>query len=67
MFLEDEQIVKLTGYRQKAKQVARLRKLGILFFVNASGHPVVPDSSVNGSKQPKPEKTWTPSWAAHQA
>lgn len=64
MFLTDEQLVKLTDRRQKSQQIAQLRKMSIPFFVNASGHPVVTLSAVEGKKKERPSsKTWSPSWA----
>lgn len=68
MFLDDEALFKLTGYRQKAKQIARLRAQGVPFFVNASGHPVVAEAAITGkSDAPKQSKTWEPTWAGVQA
>lgn len=65
MFLNDDDLFKLTGYRQKAKQTARLRKMGVPFFVNASGHPVVTEAAITGKGEaPKQIKTWEPAWGA---
>jgi len=41
LFLSDTDLEKLTGRKQKSRQVAELRRLGVPFYVNASGHPVV--------------------------
>jgi hypothetical protein len=64
VFLDPEQLVKLTDRRQKSAQIAQLRKMGIPFFVNASGHPVVTESSLEGKKKEPVSKSWSPSWAA---
>jgi hypothetical protein len=66
IFLSDEDLRELTGYAHKAKQVAQLRRMGLPFFVNAAGRPVVALAAVEGgrSKPVAAEKTWEPSWAA---
>ncbi len=51
IFLEPEEIRTLTGWAQKRKQVEQLRKMGIPFFVNAAGHPIVSKAAVEGSRQ----------------
>lgn len=62
-FLSDDDLRKLTGRGQKSRQIAWLRSEGIPFRVNATGHPVVTWSAVDGPKQaaqaPAPT-TWTP-------
>lgn len=64
VFLSDEDLVLLTGYRWKSKQVAQLRQMGLPFFVNAAGAPRVAKATVEGRKETVPkEKTWEPKWA----
>jgi hypothetical protein len=61
MFLEDDEIAKLTGRKMKGHQVLALRQMGIPFFVNATGHPVVTRIAVEGGKKdadPQPKKRW---------
>ena len=41
MFLTDDQLALLTGYKRRHKQIAWLRERGIPLIVSASGHPVV--------------------------
>ena len=55
----------LTGYAQKAKQVEQLRRMGLLFFVNAAGRPIVARAIVEGRRsEAEPVKpTWEPAWA----
>lgn len=65
MFLDDDELVRLTGYKQKKKQISQLRAMGIPFRVNAGGLPIVTRSAVEGGKQKeKSTTTWEPSWAA---
>jgi hypothetical protein len=47
IFLDDDDVVKLTGKKLKAGQIDVLRRMGILFYVNAAGRPVVPIFSVD--------------------
>lgn len=65
MFLSDSDLRDLTGYVRRAKQVAQLRKMGIPFFVNAAGRPIVARATIEGRNEPAAkEKTWEPAWAA---
>lgn len=65
MFLSDTDLEKLTGRKQKSRQVAELRRLGVPFYVNASGHPVVARAVLEGGKPAAPVKpSWEPTWAA---
>ena len=59
MFLEEDQVRELTGYTIKARQIAQLRSMGITFFVNGRGRPIVTVSAIEGRKQ---ERTTTPAW-----
>jgi hypothetical protein len=63
MFLDDEALYVLTGYRWHSKQVAELRRQGVPFRVNAAGRPAVAKSAIEGSKpEPDQHKKWVPSW-----
>jgi ribose 5-phosphate isomerase len=67
MFLTDEELLVLTGYRQHSKQVAELRRQGVPFNVNAAGRPAVARAVLEGAKQQatiKQSKGWEPKWAA---
>lgn len=69
MFLTDEELYQLTGYKQPSKQVAMLRCQGVPFHVNAAGHPKVARAVLEGGKQTDSKRiaTWSPSWAVtHQ-
>jgi hypothetical protein len=68
MFLTDEELVQLTGYRQASKQVAHLKAQRIPFHVNRAGHPRVTRAVLEGRKVvEKTTKSWSPSWAGNQA
>jgi hypothetical protein len=70
MFITDEDLRELTGYTHRAKQVAQLRRMGIPFFVNAAGRPIVARATIEGGNQSSPTaatKKWEPSWAGSQA
>ena len=65
MFLTADDLVKLTDRKQKTQQITQLRKMGISFFVNASGHPIVTIAAVEGKPktEKKADKLWSPKWA----
>lgn len=61
MFLDREDISALTGRKTKAHQIDALRRMGIAFFVNATGHPVIARSAIEGKPDnPPPKRTWSP-------
>ena len=61
LFLEPEDIVILTGRKTKPSQVDALRTMGILFYINASGRPVVPKSAIEGGDSiTQHDKEWVP-------
>ena len=64
MFLSTEELVQLTGRKVKAKQIDALRRMGIVFFVNALGSPVVARVAIEGrmdvSKQVVTRASWQP-------
>jgi hypothetical protein len=66
MFLTDAELRDLTGYAQRSKQVAQLRRQGIPFYLNAAGRPIIARAIIEGGKESsaEPEKTWEPAWAA---
>ncbi len=66
MFLDADELKALTGYAQRARQIAQLRQMGIAFWINGAGRPVVARSVIDGSKSTdQPAKTWEPAWAAN--
>jgi len=61
MFLEDDELAKLTGYKFKSKQIEWLRAAAIPFRVNATGHPVVTRGAIEGRKEePAQPQRWVP-------
>ena len=62
LFLENDELVKLTGRRFKSHQIAWLRKQAIPFRISATGHPVVTRSAIDtAANQAGPVRTgWTP-------
>jgi hypothetical protein len=59
-FLSPDELFALTGRRIKSKQIEALRTMGLPFFVNAVGKPVVSRSVIDGGKAVGPDKKWTP-------
>jgi Domain of unknown function (DUF4224) len=61
LFLTGEEMTVLTGRKMKGKQVEAMRTMGILFFVDAMGQPVVARSAINGGQpEPKLKEPWVP-------
>lgn len=62
IFLDPADIATLTGKRTKSGQINQLRRMGFLFYVNASGHPVVPVTSIvtNIAQTGQVKKEWSP-------
>lgn len=61
MFLNRDEVVTLTGRKNKRHQINALRTMGIPFFVNACGHPVVTRVAVEGRPVTVEHKpTWSP-------
>ena len=59
MFLNDEQVIKLTGCKTKKLQCENLKRQGIPFHTNAKGKPIVCRVHVEGmspaANDPEPE------------
>lgn len=69
LFLDKEDLFKLTGYRQPKKQAKHLREQRIHFHQNRAGHPRVTRAAVEGRKVATASTTsnkpsWSPTWAA---
>jgi hypothetical protein len=60
VFLNQIELSILTGRTSKSSQITVLRKMGIVYFVNASGYPVVPRSSIENQPSPPPPQRWMP-------
>jgi hypothetical protein len=62
LFLEDDELAKLTGYKIKSKQIEWLKAAAIPFRVSATGHPVVTRGAIEGRKEePAKPPRWVPS------
>ncbi|WP_082717506.1 MULTISPECIES: DUF4224 domain-containing protein [Burkholderia] len=62
-FLSTDELAVLTGRKLKSKQVDALRRMGIAFFVNAAGRPIVARSAIEGKKESAPRnarRAWEP-------
>lgn len=62
-FLKPDEVKELTGRTKIALQIAQLAKMGIPFFINAVGRPIVTRSAIEGrgGAQPAPQKkAWVP-------
>jgi hypothetical protein len=59
-FLDLDELRWLTGWAQKSKQIAQLRRMGIPFYVNALGLPIVARSVIEGTrtKIQEPNTRW---------
>ncbi len=67
MFLSEQELIDLTGYRQASKQAAHLKAQRIPFHTNRAGHPRVARAVLEGRKVvEKTAKSWSPSWAGNQ-
>lgn len=61
MFLTEDEVSMLTGRKVKKLQVEQLRKMGVPFYVNAVGRPVVVRSALEGRKEHEITKPkWQP-------
>lgn len=59
-FLTNDEIRHLTGFVFFERQIAQLKEMGLPFWVNGRGKPVVPRHVIDGStKQVQNEKTIT--------
>lgn len=62
MFLTKEELTILTGRKKKNLQLEQLRKMGVPFFVNAVGAPVVARVVIEGAPKAEPplKAPWVP-------
>lgn len=64
VFLSDYDMFLLTGYKTRSRQVEQLRKMGMAFFVNGSGKPLVAKAVIEGRNDPAPQvKKWEPNFS----
>lgn len=64
MFLSKEDMRQLTGRAQRSPQIEALKRMGVPFYVNATGWAIVARSAVEGRAAapaaPQPKKAWAP-------
>jgi hypothetical protein len=60
LFLEIEEIERLTGCKRKAKQCEQLNKMNIPYRVNARGEPIVAAAYIIGITKETPKQSWQP-------
>lgn len=59
-FLAEDDLAILTGRKVKSKQIEALRKMGLPFWINAVGKPVVATAAIEGRKEQVKPKMWMP-------
>ena len=57
-FLDSAELIALTGRKTKSKQIEALRTMGLPFWVNPIGKPVVATVAIEGRKSAPTEKVW---------
>lgn len=60
-FLTPDELAMLTGFRRKGRQADQLRRMGIAFYINGCGRPIVARSSIEGRASGPSPHAWTPS------
>jgi len=61
VFLNPDELVLLTGFHRKGRQVDQLRRMGIAFYINGCGRPVVARAAMEGGAASVSPRTWFPS------
>jgi hypothetical protein len=63
IFLNKEELTRLTGREFKSRQIEALRVMGISFFINAIEEPIVARAVIEGTAQKteKLKEKWRPS------
>lgn len=57
IFVDDDDLVVLTGHRNTRRQIDQLRVMGVPFRINAAGRPVVAIAAIEGGRNsPAPER-----------
>jgi hypothetical protein len=64
-FLTKEEVATLTGVKFKSRQIAQLRTMGLPFWVNALGHPIIPRSAIDGRPGTPPAPRLKPKWRSN--
>jgi hypothetical protein len=61
-FLTQDEVATLTGRKFKSRQIEELKRQGVAFRINATGHAIVARSLIEGRAgvAPKEKKKWEP-------
>ena len=59
-FLDQDEVALLTGFQRKGRQIEQLRRMGVAFFVNGSGRPVVTRAAIEGRAATSLRRSWSP-------
>lgn len=67
LFLDQDELRWLTGLTQKTRQIAQLKKMGIAFYVNAAGMPIVLRAALESTRpialdRSAQPKAWKPKY-----
>lgn len=57
IFLNEEEMIELTGFKRHNKQIHALRIMGIPCRINARGRPIVVRAAIVGSVESTKQKT----------
>lgn len=66
LFLTGQEIKELSGFSWKSKQIAWLKATAIPFRINATGHPVITRTAIQGrpatvhTTEAAPSRGWSP-------
>lgn len=60
LFIDEAELAQLTGRKAKSYQIAWLRTSGLPYRINATGHPVVTRTAVEGRATPAEVTGWVP-------
>jgi hypothetical protein len=61
VFLNPDELALLTGFHRKGRQLEQLRRMGVAFYVNGCGRPVVARAAIEGVAARISPRTWAPS------
>ncbi len=59
-FLHTHDVVKLTGFSTKRRQIEQLQRMGVMFYVNGLGEPAVPRSILDPALRVEVVASWSP-------
>jgi hypothetical protein len=65
-FLDRDEIALLTGFHRKGRQIEQLRRMGVAFFINGSGRPVVTRAAIEGRAEVVSTRAWSPALLERQ-